>query len=234
MLHDLRPGTPPHGASDRVPPVAYERLQRMYSGDGFYWGREPNDFARLALTFAPNTGKPVCALDLGAGEGRDSVLFAAHGLDTLAVDISENALGKARRLAAEKGVVLRTEPGDVNAYEPGSLYDVIYSVGTVQYIAPENREQQFDLLKQHTKPDGINAVFTFINRPGVPPAPDFEEDEHPFSPGELGKYYEGWEVLYERHFIFDDASDGIPHQHAAEEYVFKNSLGDSRQSKAMK
>lgn len=211
MLHDAS-----RKAANTMPLMAYERLQKMYSGDEFYWGTEPNSFARKTLEFIRTSGS---ALDLGAGEGRDAVLFAANGLDVLAVDVSENALRKAHRLAAERGVTLRTEAADLNAYAPRAGYGLVYSIGTVQYIAPENRAGQFDRLKAATVPGGINAVFAFANRPDVPPAPDFEPDEHPFEPGELRSYYGGWEILHERGFVFDDDSEGAPHKHAAEELI---------------
>lgn len=47
------------------------------------------------------------------------------------------------------------------------------------------------------------------------------DDKYLYVPGELPRYYAGWEVLHSRTFIFDDESGGVPHQHAAEEYVFR-------------
>ena len=203
--------------------MSYEQLQRMYAGGEYYWGREPNGFARRALELLPPSPKNagLRAVDLGTGEGRDAVLFAKNGLDVLAVDVAPNGLEKALRLAREEGVELRVEQGDVNRLELQGPLDLVYSIGTIQYLSPENRPSRFGHFKDQTAPGGIHALFAFVEHPDVPPAPDLMEDEHLYAPGELPGYYAGWEVLHSRAFVFDDDSDGIPHRHAAEEYVFR-------------
>lgn len=197
----------------------------MYAGESYYWGKEPNDFARCALEFLPEIeNRRLRAVDLGAGEGRDAVFFAERGLDVLAVDISPNGLRKALRLSRERGVELRVGQGDVNSLELEGPFDLIYSIGTIQHLSPENREQCFDHLKRQTVPGGIHALFAFVNHPDLPPAPDLMPEERPFVPGEFPGCYTGWERLYSRSFVFSDDSGGVPHRHAAEEYVFRKPL----------
>ena len=194
----------------------------MYAGDGYYWGREPNEFARRSLSFLPQVSGEggLSAVDIGAGEGRDAVLFAKHGLDTLAIDVAPNGLDKAVRLAREEGVALSVEEGDVNEVELHGPFGLIYSIGTIQYLEPAYREARFDHFKEQTTPGGINALFAFIEDPDIAPAPDWGSNEYLYQPGELRKYYAGWELRYSRSFTFDDDSGGVPHQHAAEEYIF--------------
>ena len=206
--------------------MSYQQLQRMYAGEEYYWGREPNGFAHRALELLPRStknDKPL-AVDVGAGEGRDAVFFAENGLGTLAVDVSPNGLEKALRLARESGVELRVLQGDVNALELGEPFDLVYSIGAIQYLSPENRRERFGHFKDRTVPGGIHALFAFVDHPDVPPAPDLMEDEHLYAPGELPGYYPGWEGLHSRAFVFDDDSGGVPHRHAAEEYVFRKPL----------
>lgn len=203
--------------------MSYEQLQRMYAGDEYYWGREPNGFAERALALSPEApwGHRMRAVDIGCGEGRDAVFFAERGLDTLAVDVAPNGLEKALRLARERRVELRVEQGDVNSLKLDGTFDLVYSIGTIQYLLPENREGRFGHLKEQTAPGGLHALFAFVDRPDIPPAPDHMLDEHLYAPGELPAYYTGWEVLHSRAFVFDDDSGGVSHQHAAEEYVFE-------------
>ena len=201
----------------------YDQLQRMYAGENYYWGEQPNGFARRTLELlGQDTGtRRLRAVDIGAGEGRDAVLFASRGLDTLAVDLAPNGLEKAVRLSEENGVKISVKQGDINTFELVGAWDLIYSIGTIQYIEPQNRRSRFDHFRKHTSPGGFNALFAFIDHPGVPPAPDWGKDEYLYAPGELSNYYESWQCLYSRSFIFEDDSNGIPHQHAAEEYVFQ-------------
>ena len=200
-----------------------ERLQRMYAGDDYYWGREPNGFALrvLDLLSPPRERCGLRAVDLGAGDGRDAAFFAEHGLDVLAVDVAANALKKAERLARERGVRLRVRQDDINTLVLPGSFDLVYSIGAIQYILPERRQERFAYLREQTAPGGLHALFAFVDHPDVPPAPDWGEDEYPYGPDELPGYYAGWRCLYSRSFVFDDDSGGSPHRHAAEEYVFE-------------
>ena len=207
--------------------MSYEQLQRMYAGGGYYWGREPNEFARRIMRFLPQaTGeRRLSAVDIGAGEGRDAVFFAERGLDVLAVDVAPNGLKKAMRLARETDVDLSVEQANINTLHLTRELDLIYSIGTLQYLLPENRSERFEYLREHTTPDGIHALFVFVSHPDILVASDWGDDEYLYAPGELSDYYDGWECLHSRCFTFDDDSGGISHQHAAEEYVFQKSAG---------
>ncbi len=203
--------------------IGYDHHQQVYSGEDYYWGTRPNEFARKTLEFLrrDSGGRKLRAVDLGAGEGRDAVFLASHGLEVIAVDISPNGLRKAIRLAAENGVEVRTEKGDINTFELVGEWNLIYSIGTIQYIEPQNRRSQLEHFQKHTSPGGINALFAFVDRPDVSPAPDWGKDEYLYAPGELVEHYEEWRCLYSRSFVFEDNSSGVPHQHAAEEYIFQ-------------
>lgn len=201
----------------------YERLQRLYAGDEYYWGKQPNEFARLALNLLPESPGDVTprAVDIGSGEGRDAVFFAKNGLDTLAVDIAPNGLEKTVRLARDEGVGVRVQRDDINTLRLVGRLDLVYSIGAIQYLEPGNRVGQFGHLRERTSPGGLHALFAFTDHPDVPPAPDWGDDEYTYAPGELLDYYPGWTCLYSRAFVFEDDSGGTVHRHAAEEYVFE-------------
>lgn len=200
--------------------MRYEKLQEIYAGEDYYWGTDPNDFARRTLGFLEEP-EGWRAVDLGAGESRDAVLFAAHGLRTLAAHISPNGLEKAERLARDRGMQIETRQGDVNTLILDEPFDLVYSIGTVQYIEPERREERFEHFKECTAPGGLHALLTLAEHPDVPPAPDWGDNEYLYAPGELRGYHAGWECLHACDFVFDDDSGGEPHQHAVEEYIFR-------------
>ena len=58
------------------------------------------------------------AIDLAAGEGRNAVWLAEQGWDVTAVDFSDVALAKARRLADARAVSLTLVEADVTEYAP--------------------------------------------------------------------------------------------------------------------
>lgn len=190
-------------------------LSDRYGREEYYWGTEPNDLARRAAEYLAAPERAVVA-DVGAGEGRDAVFFAERGADVYAIDPIPEGLEKAERLAADRGVEVETLRGDVNDLELPEPVDLFYSIGTVQYLRSDEREAQFGHFREATRPGGVHAVFAFVDHPDVPTPPDWGDNEHFYEQGELRGYYDGWELLDEEAFVFDDDSDGEPHQHAAE------------------
>jgi len=87
-----------------------ERWDRRFSAPGYLFGKEPNAF--LAAQAHKLRGLKS-ALSVADGEGRNGVWLAEQGLDVLTIDFSSVALAKARALAQERGVPLRTEVADL-------------------------------------------------------------------------------------------------------------------------
>lgn len=88
-----------------------------YAQSGFVYGTEPNEFLASVASRIPSG--PV--LTLAEGEGRNGLFLASLGYDVTAVDQSEVGLAKARRLAEERGLAIRTQQADLAEYriEPG-------------------------------------------------------------------------------------------------------------------
>jgi 2-polyprenyl-3-methyl-5-hydroxy-6-metoxy-1,4-benzoquinol methylase len=85
-----------------------------YSAKELVWTGRANQFVEQHLADL----EPGSAIDLGAGEGRNSVWLAARGWDVTAVDFSQVGLDKALQLAADNGVEIKTECADAKTYEP--------------------------------------------------------------------------------------------------------------------
>ena len=84
-----------------------------YATSEYVWKFEPNQFVVAHLAdLAPGT-----AIDLGAGEGRNAVWLAQQGWTVTAVDFSEVALDKGRRLAAETDVDVKFVAADATTWE---------------------------------------------------------------------------------------------------------------------
>lgn len=201
----------------------FEEREEVYGREAYYWGREPNEMAEETVERASVMNDGLTVVDIGAGEGRDAVFFAEQGWEVYAVDVSPNGLAKTERLADRRGVSLQTVRADANELRLPEPVDVVYSAGTIQYIRPENRARQFAHFKDATVPDGMHAVFAFVDHPEVPTPPDWTDNEHVYERGELADYYDDWESLQHRELVFEDESGGEPHQHAAEILFARNS-----------
>lgn len=67
------------------------------------------------------------------------------------MNIAPNGLEKTKKLPKEMGVKVNTLEGDVNALKIPKPMDILYSIGTLQYIRPENRQEQFRMFVRGTK-----------------------------------------------------------------------------------
>jgi SAM-dependent methyltransferase len=119
-----------------------------YSASELVWGAEPNRFLAEALADSVPCGR---ALDLACGEGRNAIWLAGRGWEVSAVDFSEVAIERARRLAAERGVEVDWAQGDVTCFEapPGA-----FALAVVSYLQlpQEGRLRVFALAASALSP----------------------------------------------------------------------------------
>lgn len=122
-----------------------------YAEAGFVYGTEPNDFLRAQASRLPTSGR---ALELCAGEGRNGVWLAQHGLAVTSVDGSSVGLAKAARLASERGVALETIVADLATYDVGQhTWQVIVSV--FAHLPPPLRRQVHASCVRALAPGGL-------------------------------------------------------------------------------
>ena len=95
-----------------------------YGSTELVWSAEPNRFvAELAGELPPGR-----AIDLAAGEGRNTLWLAGRGWSVTAVDFSQVGLDKGRRLAEGLGVAdrVRWRCADLTTYVPEPAgYDLV-------------------------------------------------------------------------------------------------------------
>jgi SAM-dependent methyltransferase len=92
------------------------RWNTRYAQKFYVYGTKANDFLRQSAHLIPH-GNVLC---LGEGEGRNAVFLARKNFQVTAVDISEEGLRKAERLAEKKGVRIKTVCSDLRDYPMGN------------------------------------------------------------------------------------------------------------------
>ena len=94
-----------------------EYWDRAYSDPSLVFNTAPNVF----LTEVVKGLKPGRALDIGMGQGRNSVYLAKLGWDVTGFDISERGMELARKSAAAAGVQITTIRASMEGPEAGWL-----------------------------------------------------------------------------------------------------------------
>lgn len=102
------------------------RWDALFSSTNHYvFGKEPAEFVKKNVSRLP-LGR---VLDIAMGEGRNAVFLAKKGFEVEGVDFSPAALRKARRLAREHRVTIKTINADLLKYEiKQNYYDVILNI----------------------------------------------------------------------------------------------------------
>ena len=150
----------------------WHRWDERYGRPGWAYGTEPNGFLVSVADRLPKG----CALCLGGGEGRNAVFLAKRGLAVTAVDWSAIGLEKARQLAAEHDVVIRTEVADLAAFTiEAEAWDVIISIFC--HLSPGTRAQVHRAVANGLKPGGALVLEAYTPRQleygtGGPPTAD--------------------------------------------------------------
>jgi cyclopropane fatty-acyl-phospholipid synthase-like methyltransferase len=172
---------------------AREFWDQRYRAPEYIFGTKPNVF----LAGQENRFKRGDrVLDVGCGEGRNSVWLASLGCDVTGLDVSPLALDKARRLAAAQGVPVQYVETDIRDWhwEP-MRFDAVVCV-FIQFAEPEQRARLFDGFVTTLKAGGILVMQGYTPkqiefRTGGPPRAD-----HMYTAELLRGAFTGMEILH--------------------------------------
>jgi SAM-dependent methyltransferase len=101
---------------------------RVYSNDSAFFGEEPSDFAQKCYSdFKRYDVKTL--LELGCGQGRDSIFFASNGLNVHAIDSSKVAIENINQKIKGKNIALHLSHFEVRQDLPfdSNYFDAVYS-----------------------------------------------------------------------------------------------------------
>jgi len=118
---------------------------------------EPDPFLLAEVAELP-AGR---ALDLGAGEGVNSIWLAEHGWQVTAVDFAQAAVAKIEGVARERDLAIHAEVGDILTYRADGNYDLV----AICYIhlPPEERAMLLANAASALAPDGTLLFIGFPN-----------------------------------------------------------------------
>jgi len=199
-------------------------FDEVYSNYERYWWREDTRYSIRPEDYQGAPRKLIeilavrphgIALDLGAGEGADSIRLARMGYHVDAIEASVVGIEKIRRFAYEAGVHINLVHADVREYEPMQQYDVIICNGVLHYI--QNKALVLQRMQEATKIGGINMISLFTN---FTPIPEVHQVTEVYCDAENGIAYESYRywkhhyILFERDKWDTKHPDFPPHRHS--------------------
>ena len=123
-----------------------------YRGSELVWGAGPNRFLVEQVTdLTPGT-----AVDVACGEGRNAIWLAEQGWRVVGVDFSQVGLEKARRLAAERGVTVEWQQGDLTTWVTPNTFDLV--IAMYLHLPADIRHLVFARMAASVAPGGTMLV----------------------------------------------------------------------------
>ena len=136
---------------------------------------------------------PGKALDLGCGNGRNSLWLASQGFDVTAWDKNPASIENLQRIVKAEGMEnLHSDIADLNTLRFDGEYDFILSTVVLMFLQPETIPTLIDNMQRCTRPGGHNLIVAAMDTEDYPCNVGFP---FAFKTGELRQYYAGWELL---------------------------------------
>jgi SAM-dependent methyltransferase len=150
------------------------------------------------------------ALDLACGTGRNALWLSEHGWNVTAVDGAPAAIEILRTRVTERGLRIDAVVADVEKGEfeiEPSRWDLV----AMCYYLQRNL---FEPAKRGVVPGGILISIVHIAEPGEAHTP------HSLKPGDLERYFAGWEILHRHEGKANDSA----HRRAVAEIVARRPI----------
>ena len=214
--------------------VCGHSFDQVYGGrSGLVFGTKPTKVLDSYLSDSSTTGS---ALDLGCGEGRDTIPLLKRGFSVTALDIAQAAIAKLlsrRDLTPEMKSALTTVVADVRYYDwPTEKYDWVLAVTLLDHLEIEHIPSISRNMIRATREGGLVFVEVHTDRdPGVTgegPMSEFSSHiKHYFATNELlGLFAPDLRILAYEDRLEWDYDHGEPHKHG-----FASLLGQRQENK---
>ena len=142
---------------------------------------------------AMQTIKPCKTLDLGCGQGRNSIFLGVQGFEVDAWDHNQSSIDFLNSvIEKEKSTQIKTALYDINQAAIQDNYDFILSTVVLMFLQRDRIPAIIANMQQHTNIGGYNLIVAAMSTEDMPCPMPFS---FTFTENELKNYYQGWELI---------------------------------------
>ncbi|NIY46597.1 tellurite resistance methyltransferase TehB [Cedecea colo] len=142
-----------------------------------------------AATIVP----PGKALDLGCGNGRNSLYLNQKGFEVTAWDKNPMSINNLKQIIEAEGLKNITAGiANLNELKFDGEYDFILSTVVMMFLERDTIPGLIDNMQRCTRKGGYNLIVAAMDTEDFPCNVGFP---FAFKAGELSNYYQGWELI---------------------------------------
>lgn len=131
-----------------------------------FFTNDPDE--NLVSYIESNIFKPGKVLDIGCGNGRNSLYLAKKQYEVHGIDFSQTSIEWAREKALESSLNVDFINISIFDFEtPDNNYDYIYDAGCLHHIKPHRRNKYLSKISKMLKDDGYYALTCFNLKGGA-------------------------------------------------------------------
>ena len=168
-------------------------LEFYCTPEDYFFNKYDLSPAHKEVVEAMNYITPCKTLDLGAGQGKNSLYLSSLDFNITAVDTNAKFLQDLSDISIKEKLNLNVFKHDIVEANIKDTYDFIFSTDVFMYLNPTRIQSIISNIKKQTNKGGYNLIVSALNatKHGYPLTP------FPFTfiEGELREYYEDWKII---------------------------------------
>ncbi|GGZ90554.1 tellurite resistance methyltransferase TehB [Ignatzschineria ureiclastica] len=136
---------------------------------------------------------PCKTLDLGCGQGRNSLYLAERGFELTSVDLNQMSIDGLIEIAAKEGLRnIQAQAYDINQAAISERYDLIISTVVLMFVQQDRIEAIIENMQAQTNVGGYNLIVSAMSTAAYP----FDGFPCTFAEGQLSGLYQDWKMLH--------------------------------------